>query len=338
MKKNYLLFIICTLTALLLAGCTANKKEEVDEVDQVDNMVTTENGKETVEATESGDAQMDVASTESNWKVIMESQMFQDSNFEGFLNENFGISVGYAGAVSYTEDGAKTWTKGENSSMCRFCLDIVDENLAWCGGNGNNVRVTKDGGKTWNVVSDAVLSSTHSNIDFLDDTTGWISSGKVCMTTCDGGTTWTELDLPKEIGNIGALAIRTDSNGYILSNSGLLFVTSDGGATWTQKDTGMTDLGIKNEKGEPGLYKYKTTTADMNFYDEKNGTIVFSGLVPGEGTKLWSMVTQDGGDSWTTEEIPVKEGFNINKVYLSGDGKYLTIGSITKEVMLLTQK
>ena len=326
------------MTALLLAGCTANKKEEVDEVDQVDNMVTTENGKETVEATESGDAQMDVASTESNWKVIMESQMFQDSNFEGFLNENFGISVGYAGAVSYTEDCAKTWTEGENSSMCRFCLDIVDENLAWCGGNGNNVRVTKDGGKTWSAVSDAVLSSTHSNIDFLDDTTGWISSGKVCMTTCDGGTTWTELDLPEEIGNIGALAIRTDSNGYILSNSGLLFVTSDGGATWEQKDTGMADLGIKNEKGEPGLYKYKTTTADMNFYDEKNGTIVFSGLVPGEGTKLWSMVTQDGGDSWTTEEIPVKEGFNINKVYLSGDGKYLTIGSITKEVMLLTQK
>lgn len=337
------------IITLLFTGCASAKQDNTD-ASSATGATVPENATKEAVAIETESAEnialaetedsvpMSESPTTSGWEIVVESPMFKDSNFEGFLNENFGISVGYAGAISYTEDGAKTWTEGENSSLCRFCLDIVDENLAWCGGNGNNVRVTKDGGKTWSEVSDAVLSSTHSNIDFLDDTTGWVVSGKKCAATNDGGTTWTFPVLPEGIDNIAAIALRTASDIYILDNKGLLYITSDGGSTWTNIDIKLADFGVTNEKGEAGLYKYKTTIADMNFYDENNGMLVFSGIVPGEGTKLWSLTTQDGGDTWITEEIPLKDGFKVNKVFLSGDGNYITLGDITKNVMVLAKK
>ena len=73
----------------------------------------------------------------SEWSVIrqMPTPDGGASFFVGFYDQECGISVGEHGLISATSDGGTSWIKGKNSSLCRFCLDIVDERTAWCGGN-----------------------------------------------------------------------------------------------------------------------------------------------------------------------------------------------------------
>lgn len=280
----------------------------------------------------------DTSASAAKWGIVIDSSISHPSNIEGFLNENCGLTVGFGGEIHYSNDQGQTWPKAENSSMCRYCLDIIDENLAWSGGNGYNVRVTKDGGKTWSAVSDVNLGTIHHSIDFLDDKTGWIASTKKCAKTNDGGITWTVLDLPEEITSIAAMALRTPEDGYILTNNGLLYTTNDGGLSWTSKDLNLSDYGVIDEKGKPGLYKKSVSLADICFTDENNGIIIFSGVVPGEGVKAFCLTSNNGGETWTSEELDPKEGFIVNRVYITGDGQYLTLGSNEGQLLVLKRE
>ncbi|NLO09138.1 MAG: hypothetical protein GX129_04625 [Clostridiales bacterium] len=274
----------------------------------------------------------------AKWATVVDSSIAHSSNIEGFLNENCGLTVGYGGEIHYTNDQGETWSEAENSSMCRYSLDIVNEKLAWSGGNGNNVRMTKDGGKTWSAVTDINLGGMHLGIDFLDDKNGWIASNKKCAKTNDGGITWTELELPEDLKGIAAICLRTTEDGYLLANNGLFYITGDGGSTWTNMDLDMESFGVVDEKGNPGLYKKSVSLADICFTDEDNGIIIFSGIVPGEGTKGFCLTTNDGGESWTSEKLEPKEGFVVNRVYISGDGLYLTLGSNDGQLLVMKRE
>ena len=78
--------------------------------------------------------------------------------------------------------------------------------------------------------------------------------------------------------------------------------------------------------------------ADICFTDNDNGIIVFSGIVPGEGTKAFCLTTNDGGESWTSEELEPKEDFTVNKVYISSDGMYLTLGSNDSKLIVMKRE
>lgn len=275
---------------------------------------------------------------ESSWSVVLETNISHKTNIEGFLNEEYGLTVGYGGEIHYTNDGGQTWPDAENSSMCRFCLDIVNENLAWCGGNGSNVRVSSDGGKTWSAVSDVSLGGGHSNIDFIDETTGWITSLTKCAVTNDAGVTWTDLTLPEDVKGIAAVCLRTVDDGYMLSHDGLFFTTSDGGATWSKQDLGIKNYEIEDTKNNPGINKSNIALADISFSDKDNGIIVFTGVKTGAGYKTWSLTTDDGGATWTSELITPVEGFSPTKVFISGDGNYLTLGTNNKQVIVMKRK
>lgn len=274
----------------------------------------------------------------AEWTIVLDSNIAHSSNIEGFLNENCGLTVGFGGEIHYSNDQGQSWPRSENSSMCRYCLDIVDEDLAWSGGNGNNVRVTKDGGKTWSEVTDINLNSIHLGIDFLDDKVGWIASRKKCASTNDGGATWTELTLPEDRGNIVAICLRTPEDGYFMTTKGILYITADGGLTWTSKDMNFESYGVIDEKGNAGLYTSNVSLADIYFSDEDNGVIIFSGIVSGEGTKTFCLTTNDGGESWTSEEFKPKDGFIANRVYFSNDGTYLTLGSNDKKLLVMKRE
>ena len=331
--------ILVLIVIMMLTGCSSGKAADqpTGSGESIDNPVTPSAllAEDTAEpstepSTEpSSDSSFDESTfpVATDWTVVSDISITHPTNIAGFLNENYGLTVGYDGEIHYTNDGGKTWPRAQNSSMCRFCLDIVDENLAWSGGNGNNVRVTEDGGKIWRAVTDADLGGKHSNIDFVDGTTGWLVSQTNCSVTKDGGATWTPLALPVNLKNIASICLRTASDGYILSNSGLFFETTDGGTTWNEQDLGFKDYGIVDQKNQPGLYKNIIALSDISFTDEKNGTIVFTGPIPGQGVKTWCLTTADGGATWTSELIPATEEFAPAKVFLSGDGKYLTLGS-----------
>lgn len=269
------------------------------------------------------------------WNIVVDTKITHPTHTEAFHNENYGLTVGYGGETHYTNDAGKEWPKSDIKAMCRYCIDIVDENLAWSGGNGDGVFYTNDGGRTWNEAGKVKLGGTHIHIDFIDNNVGWIATYKKCASTKDGGNTWTELALPEEIEGISAIFLRTAEHAYLLSNDGWLFTTSDGGTTWDKQNLEFENYEVKDEKGNPGLFKNNVAIADINFTDDNNGIIVFAGIAPGQGSIAWCLTTDDAGDTWVSEKIVPKEGFSANKVYLSSDGKYLTLGNFKKELIVM---
>ena len=313
--------VFLLLTVVLAAGCS-------------NEAVVPDTAEESDEPALPTPLEQESMPVESDWSVVFNSEISHPVNIVGFLNAEFGITVGYGGEVHQTKDAGQTWPEGENSSMCLFCLDIVDENTAWAGGNSNNVRVTNDGGGTWNQVSDINLLQGHSNIAFIDDTVGWIASLLKFASTNDGGQTWTEMALPEGASSIAAISLRTAEDGYLLSHDGLLYITADGGATWSERDLGLASYGIINMQKQPGLNKINLALADISFTDENNGTVVFIGLLPGEGNRTWCLTTNDGGVSWKTQLLPEID-MTPAKVFLSGDGMYLTLSDLSNQTVVL---
>ncbi len=344
MKRSILCTILMvTLVSLVtLAGCSSDKlsddKATAPASSSSEVQPAPEAAEVAAEVADEGSSDESAQLPESNWTVVLDSQISHPTNIAGYLNENFGITVGFAGEIHYSNDGGQTWPRSENSSMCRFCLDIVDENLAWCGGNGNSVRVTNDGGKTWKAVTDANLDGGHANIDFVDATNGWIASQKKCAVTTDGGTTWTMLTLPEDVKSIAAICLRTTNDAYLMTHNGLFFKTGDGGATWNKYDLKIEDYEVYDSKSNPGLAKNNVAVADISFSDENNGLIVFTGMTPGKGNNAWCLTTTDGGTTWVPEKFAPAEGFSPTKVFISGDCKYITMGSYGNQHITMKHK
>jgi photosystem II stability/assembly factor-like uncharacterized protein len=260
------------------------------------------------------------------WKVIQQAQYEQSIYQAGFLDDSSGIMVGYNGAVYYSADGGQNWSPGNNTSYCRFGLDIVDRQTAWNCGNGGHVRVSTDGGKNWQAVADFGSNEPdHCRfLSFLDAHTGWAAAPQLLGVTTDGGTTWNTLALPKDIKDIAAIALRTATEGYLLDTTGTVFVTTDGGQTWITHSLGLA--------GNEELTIAKAPTAAMRFTDAQNGMVVFD-LKDG----VFSARTTDGGQTWKRE--PVAITYNAPTLYLAHDGLTLTaIDGVFNLMVLRYQK
>jgi len=158
----------------------------------------------------------------NRWEVILETKVEYPAMVAGFLNDTFGITAGTQGKVYYTTDGGKTWSQAKNSSPCRLGLDVVDENVAWNGGEGGRVLGSTDGGRNWPVVS--LLGGVIPFISFLDAETGWAASSKQLWMTTDGSQTWAKITLPEGVKDFAAIALRTARDGYLLDKTGALFI------------------------------------------------------------------------------------------------------------------
>src|SRR5512143_1438269 len=121
------------------------------------------------------------------WQVAQKLTYTHAVYYAGFMNESFGMTVGYGGEVHYTNDGGASWPQAANSSKCRFGLEIVDDQVAWHCGNGGHVRKSTDGGKTWQAVADFGPSEPNQCrfLSFLDDTTGWAATPSQLAATND---------------------------------------------------------------------------------------------------------------------------------------------------------
>lgn len=245
------------------------------------------------------------------WTQIIQVKVDHPSALAGFYDENYGITIGNAGHIRVTRDGGRTWKQAQNSSRCRFGLEILDNATAWHCGNGGQVRRSSDGGETWEALKNFGYNEPEhcQYLSFVDEKTGWIASPYYQLgRTTDGGNTWTEMEIPDSMKETLAISLFTADDGYLLDNSGTLYFTSDGGERFVKRSVVLND-------GRT-LLQFAPQTA-MRFVDAKNGIIVSSR----RGGELISLVTEDGGLKWKTEKVPAKVG----ALFLSRDGRYLTI-------------
>jgi len=265
------------------------------------------------------------ANTFGSWKLVRKSSYAHPVTLAGFLNDTFGLTIGYDGEVHYTTDGGQTWPTAKNESFCRFGLDIVDENVAWTCGNRGNVRLSTDGGRTWKAVADFGPSEPRQcrYLSFLDAKTGWAATPYEIGATTDGGQTWSEIALPKGSAEIMGMTLRTATSAFLLDKAGTFFRTVDGGQTWVGRPLGLAEKEYLSFDTAP--------KAVMRFTDAEHGGLVFTLIT---GTIVY-MRTDNGGETWKRETIPGLDGTN-SYFYLAPDGKTLTItDSPNKEILVL---
>ncbi len=254
----------------------------------------------------------------ASWVETLDIKVAQQTNTAGFLDSDYGITVGNNGAIYRTIDGGQGWAAAENYSWCLFGLDIVDESIAWSCGNACNVRVSTDGGYSWNEVTNygAYEPNQCRFISFLDDRIGWIASPIQLGSTTDGGNSWIDIKLPDSIKTIVGMTLLKTGQGYFLDSDCNLYITKDGGNHWLNRDLGsFKKNGIKLPSG------WAPSTA-MRFSDSDHGLVVviYTNKTTAKN-EVWALRTADCGQTWSEELIVETSG----ALHLSHDEKILTI-------------
>jgi photosystem II stability/assembly factor-like uncharacterized protein len=257
-----------------------------------------------------------------NWKQLFQVSIANYNVFGmgGFLNAQKGIAIG-SWSARYSNDSGKTWQTAKMESSYRFGMDFVNETVAWSCGELGLIVKSVDGGVTWQEVTNyGENMPNHCRfLSFLDEKTGWVASlTKLGMTT-DGGIHWNDMKIPEGCGELSAIFLRTPKEGYLLDMDGKLFITQDGGATWAVKTIGTT---FKSHKMLPYVA--------MNFSDLQHGEIVI-----GIGGETQVLSTSDAGATWKTEIISLEIG---GYIFLSHDGQFLTVSSMTDQMLTVYQR
>ncbi len=257
----------------------------------------------------------------SPWRLISESSVNTKVDYAGFLNESIGITVGYAGAISYTADGGKSWSESSNVSACRYGLDLYDENFFVSSGNSGVNLLSIDKGESWSSLADFPLKNNdefNKFISVIDKENIYVGSKLSLGVSDDGGETWSELKLVDECNNIVGMFFMTPEIGYLLNSDGRLYMTKDGCETWTVQ---AIDLG-----GEK-IAINKMPSAVINFQNNEEGIIIYTTT----SYKVCCIGTEDGASTWENISMPKVSCF---APYLSRDGQFLTLSSSLKKVCL----
>jgi photosystem II stability/assembly factor-like uncharacterized protein len=227
-----------------------------------------------------------------------------------------GWIVGKASLILHTADGGRTW-KPQKSAIPvdkhLFTVKAIDAKTVWVAGDWGAIAVTHDGGATWQDRSLGTLTvkveetpervtKTLSDdiilyeISFPDPRHGYIvGEFGTLLATADGGETWEKREVGTEKTLFGVF-FSTPETGWVTGIDGLILHTRDGGRHWTVQhgtiEPGSIDeLGFLETIKNPGLYD----VAVAGDY----------GVVVGDTGNV--LTTADGGETWTSRELPEKQ-------------------------------
>ena len=189
-----------------------------------------------------------------------------------------------------------------------------------------NLSVSTDGGKTWKAIPDKA-GGFGCILTFADAETGLLGFGNKFQMTTDGGATWEDLVLPKDVSKVAAISLRTRTDGYLLDDSGILHTTQDGGKTWSPQSLGLDNPSIMGFV--TGGFVNEIPQAAVRFSDANNGLVVLG--LSGK-TSMIVLHTADGGKTWEEKSLPTKF---FGAPYISRDGKFVTVNKWGEGTTLL---
>lgn len=257
---------------------------------------------------------------DTQWQLFMERKYDFSCNDVLCYDENNIIAVGYAGEIHYYESSDDTCPRAENTSLCRFGIDILDGNICYTCGN-TNVTKSVDGGKTFEKKTDFASTDNATMISFIDENTGIVASKKVLGITKDGAETWTYLELPSDE-EILCIKMETADEFCFIDRSFNIHFTEDGGASWES-----IPLNLPEGTNYIPVKKNIEITKDC----EDVYTIY---CVDKDSFMLKSYTTNDRFYSCTENEMPL---LKANGYSLHMRGKYLTL-THAKDMIILEKK
>lgn len=322
-QRMFYFFLILMLTIMFVSCQSAENDPPVSPVEQTPEVADDE-------VMPTATAVLPEASSEK-WTVIKEVIIDHLPGFAYFANSEFGITACNRSASvpkpHYTNDGGQTWVEtGYTNISCPFGVDIVDSDSIWTCNDLNQFFIS-DGFQSWQEIARPAGEGCRL-LSFVDNENGWAvaTTLKNLWATSDNGESWEEISLPDEIETIASISVRTPQDGYLLDFDQMLWETHDGGQTWSAQT-----LAFDNSK--LAFMKMGLSSAAIRFTDADSGVVILN-TAGGGNSALLALHTEDGGLTWDEYVIPAELG----SVYLSHDGKYLTVNVPGKETVLIERQ
>ncbi len=335
-KYGLILLFILTLTATTACGSSQepdtlstdananavnNEQQEETEPEEVveekkEEKIKEEKTEEVVELT------LEEILQDSAWSLVMQQTFDFKCHDALYFDEGKAIAIGFAGETHYLNAEDDSWPLSENNSLCRYGIDMIDENICYVTGN-TNVTKSVDGGKTFVKKTDFKSSEFATMVSFIDENTGIAASKKDFGITKDGAETWNYLELPSDK-EIICIKMETADRFFYVDNSLTLHITEDGGNSWTSNALNLPD----GDNYAP-VKKYIEITVDgdnsYTVYCMQKGTLL-----------LKSYSTNDGFATYTENAMPL---LKISGDYIHVEGDYITLFNANrKEMTVLVKK
>lgn len=218
----------------------------------------------------------------SGWYFQNPSPTNMGLNSVKFLTMNDIIAVGYFGTVIKSTDAGLTWSNPFSKtsfigleSLIYFNISFINPATGFITGNNSGsytkVYKTTNSGNYW--VPVAAFAGLGESIQFLNESTGWVTSGLFIYRTTNGGSSWdsNSASMPSMVRGIH---FTNSLTGYSCMYR-RVHKTTDGGLNWNLVDSVNLDF--------------------TNLYFLNSNT----GFVSGTGSIIRK--TTDGGVSWSTK-------------------------------------
>jgi len=140
-----------------------------------------------------------------------------------------------------------SWTGVPSCSGCSMSLSFVSRTLGWALGSNGDLYETADGGTHWTLqpATAATAAASSGAIDFVDASSGWLSSDRELYETSDGARSWSRSNCPP-VGPSKSLPALLGSPRLFSSDDGILpatlsngksvvYITSDAGRSWSYR-------------------------------------------------------------------------------------------------------
>ncbi len=261
-----------------------------------------------------------------------------------FLTTNEVIAVGYYGTVIKSTNAGLTWSNPVTTTAVTGLENLIFWNTSFINpatgyivgnnaGSYTKVFKTTNSGYYWYNIS--THQSTGESIQFLNESTGWVTAGLHIYKTIDGGINWDSNSVPMP-SMVRGIYFDDSMYGYACLNR-RIYKTSNGGVDWQMIDSinvDFTNLYFQNintgfvagsgsiiRKTIDGGLTWQTklsnvqtgTLSSFFFINSQTGFAVGGGFYGPPGCIY---KTTDSGESWVLSEFDSK--YHINSISASG--------------------
>jgi photosystem II stability/assembly factor-like uncharacterized protein len=205
-----------------------------------------------------------------------------------------------------TEDGGDFWIPQQVPGEVDLRdIHFTDMLQGWAVGDSGTILHTNNGGQNW-IKQTINTTQDFSSVFFTDSQKGWAVANEPIHSsfdetdawrsrmwhTRDGGSSWSEQQLPPKAGLMHCLYFQSDLRGWavgvkndsinvFVDTYGAAYLTEDGGETWVEKFNPELEL----------------VFTDIEFVDDDKGWMVgFASRSSENGGNIFRTV--DGGENW----------------------------------------